>query len=140
MEINEALEFLRGRRNGVVVTVKRDGRPQLSNVIYKVGDDGLIRVSVTAGRAKTKNAQRDPRVSFYSTAEDFWSYVVVDGTAELTPPASSTDDATVEQLVDLYRSMVGEHPDWNEYRQAMVKDQRQVLIIHPEHAYGAIAR
>lgn len=136
MEMESALEYARGRQWGVLATVKADGRPQLSNIGYAVGDDGVIRISVTADRAKTKNAARDPRVSLHVTADDFWSYVVVEGQAELLPTAAAPDDATVDELVALYQAIQGEHPDWDEYRQAMVDDRRLVLRIHPARAYG----
>lgn len=138
MDLTRALEFAAAAGRGVVVTIKRDGRPQLSNVLFAVGDDGLIRVSVTDGRAKTANLRRDPRVSLHVTAPDFWSYAVIEGVADLTPVAAATDDATVEELVALYRSMRGEHPDWDDYRRAMVADRRLVLRIRPEHAYGML--
>jgi PPOX class probable F420-dependent enzyme len=138
MELTEALDYLRQRTRGVLVTLKSDGRPQLSNIGYAAGDDGLVRVSVTATRAKTANARRDPRVSLHSTAENFWSYVVLEGDAELSSVAAAPDDATVDELVDYYRTVAGEHPDWEEYRRAMVSDQRLVLRIHPTHAYGVL--
>lgn len=136
MELDQALEYVRGKHRGVLVTLKGDGRPQLSNIAYGLGEDGVIRISVTADRAKTKNAGRDPRVSLHVTADDFWSYVVVEGDAELAPVASAPDDATVDELVELYRQLQGEHPDWDEYREAMVADRRLVLRLRPTHAYG----
>jgi len=140
MDLDAALDYLRPRHFGVVVTLKRDGRPQLSNVGYAVGDDGIVRVSVTASRAKTANARRDPRVSLHVAAPDFWSYVVLEGDAEVTPVAAAPDDATVDELVTLYRTISGEHPDWDDYRRAMVADERLVLRIHPTRAYGALPR
>lgn len=136
MELDAGLEYVRGRHRGVLVTLKADGRPQLSNIAYALGDDGVIRISVTADRAKTKNAARDGRVSLHVTADDFWSYVVIEGDAEVLPTAAAPDDATVDELVELYRAVQGEHPDWDEYRQAMVADRRLVLRIHPTRAYG----
>ena len=136
MELDQALEYVGPKHRGVLVTLKADGRPQLSNIAYGLGDDGVIRISVTADRAKTKNAGRDPRVSLHVTADDFWSYVVVEGVAELAPGASSPTDATVDELVELYRALQGEHPDWDEYRAAMVADRRLVLRLRPTHAYG----
>ena len=136
MELEQALAYVRPRHRGVLVTLKGDGRPQLSNIAYALGDDGVIRVSVTADRAKTKNVGRDQRVSLHVTADDFWSYVVVEGIAELAPVASSPADATVDELVELYRALQGEHPDWDEYRAAMVADRRLVLRLRPTRAYG----
>lgn len=136
MELDKALDFARPKRNGVLTTIKRDGRPQLSNISYQVGDDGVIRISVTEGRAKTRNLRRDPRASLYVTQEDFWAYVVIEARAELGPPAADPHDDAVEELIALYRSIAGEHPDWDEYRAAMVTDRRVVLKLHPERAYG----
>jgi PPOX class probable F420-dependent enzyme len=125
-------------RSGVLATIKRDGRPQLSNVTY-AWDDGLIRVSVTADRAKTANLRRDPRVSLHVSSRDFWTWVVVEGTADLTPVAADPGDATVEELVTYYRGTAGEHPDWDDYRRAMVADRRLVVRFRPEHAYGQVS-
>lgn len=136
MDPAPALDYVRARRWGVLVTLKRDGRPQLSNVGYAVGDDGVVRVSITDGRAKYANAARDARVSLHVTAEDFRSYVVLEGDAELTPVATAPDDATADELVEVYRGLVGEHPDWDDYRRAMVADRRLVLRLRPTHAYG----
>jgi len=138
MEIDEALTFLRDHRNGVITTLKRDGRPQLSNIIYAVQDDGTIDISVTAPRAKTRNAARDPRVSLHVTRDDFYAYVVVEGDAELSPVSTEPGDAAGLRLQALYRQLVGEHDDWDEYLRAMVTDQRQVLTIRPTHAYGML--
>lgn len=136
MEITAALDYARHHRRGVLLTLKEDGRPQASNIMYGVGDDGVIRISATADRAKSANARRDPRVSLHVTAEDFWSYVVIEGNADVTPTAAAPDDATVDELVELYRSLQGEHEDWDDYRAAMVTDRRLVIRIRPTHAYG----
>ena len=136
MDMERALEVVAEQHKCVLATIKRDGRPQLSNVMYALGDDGLIRVSITDDRAKTANIRRDPRVSMYIGREDFWAYLVVEGDAELSPVAAAPDDATVSELVDLYRSLQGEHDDWDDYRAAMVRDRRLVLRIRPTHAYG----
>lgn len=136
MDLPTAIAYVSERNRGVLTTQKRDGRPQLSNVMYGVGDDGLIRISITADRAKAKNLARDPRASLHVTADDFWSYVVVEADAELSPVAAAVDDDTVEELVDLYRAGAGEHPDWDEFRRAMVDDHRLVVRLRPVHAYG----
>jgi PPOX class probable F420-dependent enzyme len=134
-------ELIGGRHQGVLVTIRKDGWPQLSNVNY--GWDAptqTIRVSTTDGRAKTRNMRRDPRVSFHVTSGDFWSYAVIDGHAELSAVAEDPHDAAVEELVDLYRAVQGEHPDWDDYRAAMVRDRRLVVRIQAERAYGAVRR
>ena len=138
MDISTALDFVREHPRVVLVTLKRDGRPQLSNVASAVGDDGTIRISITADRAKARNLARDPRASVHATREDFYAYVVVEGDAELSPVTTDPHDATADELVDLYRAIAGEHPDWEDYRAAMVQDARQVIRIRPTHAYGML--
>ena len=133
------IDFVAGRRWGVLATVKRDGRPQLSNVGYAYdAAEGLVRVSVTADRAKTRNLERDPRVTLHVASRDFWTWVAVEGSAELTPVAADPHDATVEELITYYRGVSGEHEDWDEYRSAMVADRRLVVRFAPEHAYGQL--
>ena len=136
MELAQALERAAGQRLGVLTTLKRDGRPQLSNISYDVGDDGVIRISVTDGRAKTGNLRRDPRASLYVGRSDGWAYVVLECRAELGPVAAAPDDEAVEDLIALYRRVGGEHPDWDDYRRSMVADRRLVVRLHPERAYG----
>ena len=138
MELATALAFARQHPRGIITSQKRDGRPQLSNVMFLVGDDGVIRVSITADRAKYANLRRDPRASLHVTQEDFYAYVVLDADVTLSHVAAAPDDAAVDELVDLYRSMVGEHPDWDEYRAAMVTDRRLVARLSPTHAYGML--
>ncbi len=120
---------------GVLVTIKRDGRPQLSNVTY-VFDGTRVRVSLTDGRAKTKNLRRDPRASLYVDGPRGRSYVVLEGKADLSPVAAEPDDEVVEDLVDYYRTASGEHPDWDEYRAVMVQDKRLMFSMTVDHAYG----
>jgi PPOX class probable F420-dependent enzyme len=130
-------ELLRSRRRGVLVTLKRDGRPQLSNVAFAYDETaGVIRISVTDDRAKTRNLRRDPRASFHVTTEDLGAYLVVEGSAELSPVAADPHDATADELVKIYRAVRGEHPNWDEFRAAMVADRRVVLRLPVEHAYG----
>jgi PPOX class probable F420-dependent enzyme len=138
MELDAALAFARQHPRGILVTLKRDGRPQTSNIMFTVGDDGLIRISVTAARAKTRNAARDPRVSLHVNQDDFWAYAVIEGDAELSPVSTEPGDATGQELAEMYRAMQGEHPDWDEYFAAMVRDQRLVLRLRPTHAYGML--
>jgi PPOX class probable F420-dependent enzyme len=121
--------------NGVLVTLRKEGRPQLSNIAYGYAD-GVARISVTDSRAKTRNLSRDPRASLYVTTPDFWSWVVADGTAELTPPAADPHDTTVEALIGYYRDISGEHPDWDEYRAVMVADKRRLVTLRVERMYG----
>ena len=120
---------------GVLVTIKRDGRPQLSNVTY-VYDGTRIRVSLTDDRAKTKNLRRDPRASLYVGWPARPLVRRTGGKAELSPVAADPHDAVVEDLVDYYRAASGEHPDWDEYRAVMVRDKRLMFSMTVDHAYG----
>ena len=140
MELDAALSFTRDHRQGVIATSKHDGRPQLSNIVYWLPDDGIIRISATDGRAKTANLRRDARASLHVTSDDFWSYVVIEAQAEVTAVAASPDDAVVDELVEYYRALSGEHPDWDDYRRTMVADRRLVLRLRPERAYGMTSR
>lgn len=140
MQVPEALDFIRDKRNGILIALKSDGRPQSSNIAFVVGDDDVIRVSVTDGRAKTANLRRDPRVSLHVNRDDFWAYAVIEVDVSMLATAASPDDATVDALVDHYRAVAGEHDDWAEYRQAMVDNRRLLLELRPTHAYGMLNR
>ncbi|BAX93977.1 PPOX class F420-dependent oxidoreductase [Mycobacterium shigaense] len=134
---DKLLALISGNSLGVLATIKRDGRPQLSNVSYHFDPRELvIRVSITEPRAKTRNLRRDPRASILVDSDDGWSYAVAEGVAELTPPAAAPGDDTVEALIALYRNIAGEHPDWDDYRRAMVTDRRVVLRLPISHLYG----
>lgn len=134
---DKLLAVITGNSLGILATIKRDGRPQLSNVTYHFDPRTLsIGVSVTEPRAKTRNLRRDPRASILVSSEDGWSYAVAEGDAVLSPPAAAPDDDTVESLIALYREVAGEHPDWDEYRQAMVLGRRVLLRLPISHLYG----
>ena len=138
MEISEALEAVRADKQAVLVTLRRDGRPQLSNVLAAVDGDGVIRVSTTSDRAKTANLRRTPWAAVHVNGGDFWSYAVVEGDVTLSEVAADPGDAATEELVALYRALVGEHDDWDDYRAAMVREGRVVVRVHPTHAYGLL--
>jgi len=134
---DKLLAVISGNSLGVLATIKRDGRPQLSNVSYHFEPRELVvRVSITEPRAKTRNLRRDPRASILVDCDDGWSYAVAEGTAELTLPAAAPDDETVEALIALYRNIAGEHPDWDEFREAMVTDRRVLLTLRISHVDG----
>jgi len=139
MEIAEALEFIGASHRGVLVTQRRDDRPQLSNISYGL-IDGVVKISITAGRAKYHNLLRNPRASMHVTSDDFWAYAVVDGEAEMSTVATKPDDPGVDELVELYKVILGEHPDWDDYRRAMVADKRVVVRLRPTYAYGMLNR
>jgi PPOX class probable F420-dependent enzyme len=134
---DKLLALLSGNSLGVLATIKGDGRPQLSNVSYYFDKAHLtIQVSITEPLAKTRNLRRDPRASIHVSSDDGWAYAVADGEATLTPPAVAPDDDTVEALIALYRNIAGEHPDWDDYRRAMVEDRRVLLTLPIAHVYG----
>ena len=134
---DKLLAVLCGNSLGVLATIKRDGRPQLSNVSYWFDKQNLaVQASITEERAKTRNLRRDPRASIHVTSDDGWAYAVAEGEATLTPPAAAPDDETVEALIGLYRNIAGEHPDWDDYRRAMVDERRVLLTIPVAHVYG----
>lgn len=136
MEIVDALVMARANSQSVLTTLKRDGLPQLSNVLHAVGVDGLVRVSTTAGRAKYANLARRPWAALKVDGATFWSYAVLEADVELSEVAAQPDDAAVDELVELYRALSGEHEDWAAYRAAMVADRRVVVRLRPNHAYG----
>jgi PPOX class probable F420-dependent enzyme len=138
MEIDEALRAARARNQSVFTTLRRNGRPQLSNVLHAVGDDDLIRISTTADRAKYANVRRTPWAAVHVLGESFWSYAVLEGDVTLSEVAAAPDDAAVEELVELYRVLRGEHDDWDDYRAAMVSERRVVIRVRPTYAYGAL--
>ncbi|MEM7274287.1 MAG: PPOX class F420-dependent oxidoreductase [Actinomycetota bacterium] len=138
MELNDALAWAGERRNAVLITIRRDGRPQSSDISFAVVD-GVFTISVTADRAKTANMRRDPRVVLHLTDPGSWSYVSFDGTVELTEPTTAPDDATADALVEYYERVAGQpHPDWDEYRAAMVEEGRLLARFTPAKAVGQI--
>ncbi|WP_402465188.1 PPOX class F420-dependent oxidoreductase [Isoptericola aurantiacus] len=132
---DELLAFLRSRHNGVLVTTRDDGRPQLSPVTYGVDGEGRVVVSTYPERAKAVNLRKRPQASFMSQGDDFGdAWVQVDGTAEVLDLPDS-----LEPLVEYYRAAAGtEHPDWDEYRAAMVSQGKSVVRLTIER-WGPIA-
>jgi PPOX class probable F420-dependent enzyme len=128
------LEFLRERHHGILVTTRVDGRPQLSPVTCGVDTQGRLVVSSYPQRAKAHNARRDPRVSMCVLSDDFGgAYVQIDGQAEVLDLPEA-----LEPLVEYFRCISGEHPDWDEYRAAMVR-QGKCLIRVTIDDWGPVA-
>ncbi|GAA2148272.1 PPOX class F420-dependent oxidoreductase [Actinomadura napierensis] len=125
VERSELLEFLRPRHRALIATTRSDGRPQLSPVTCGVDTEGRIVVSTYPERVKARNARRDARVSLCVLSDD-WNgpYVQVDGTAEVLDMPEAAD-----ALVDYYRCIAGEHPDWDEYREAMRRQDKSLIRV-----------
>jgi PPOX class probable F420-dependent enzyme len=125
---DQLLEFIRPRHNGILATTRRDGRSQLSPVTMGVDAEGRIVVSTYPERAKARNAGRQEQASMCVLSDDFGGdWVQVDGRIELV-----SQPAAVEALVDYYRSISGEHPDWDEYREAMARQGKVLLRLSIE--------
>jgi PPOX class probable F420-dependent enzyme len=138
MELDAAMAAARATHQSVLTTLRRDGKPQLSNVLHVVFDDGVIRVSTTTDRAKYHNLRRQPWAALKVDGKTFWSYAVIEAEASFSEPAAEPNDATVDELVAYYRAVSGEHPDWDDYRHAMVADHRVVVRLTPTRAYGLL--
>ncbi|GGS88543.1 PPOX class F420-dependent oxidoreductase [Streptomyces chromofuscus] len=134
VSLDELLDFVRPRHHALLLTRRADGSPQASPLTCGVDDSGRIVVSTYPERAKTRNAKRDPRVSLVVLSDD-WNgpWVQIDGTAEVIDAPDS-----VEPLVEYYRNIAGEHPDWAEYRQAMVKQGKSIIRVTPQR-WGPVA-
>jgi PPOX class probable F420-dependent enzyme len=140
MDLTVALDFARTTRRSVMATTRRDGRPQLSNVLHRVTDDGVVQVSTTTGRAKYLNLARDPWAALHVTQDDFWAYVVLEGAVDLAPIIASVDDPGVDEHIEHYRLVVGEHEDWDAFRASLVAEFRSMIRLVPSRAYGMAAR
>ncbi|WP_405160970.1 PPOX class F420-dependent oxidoreductase [Nocardia sp. NBC_01499] len=134
VEQSALLEFLRPRHRAVLVTTRADGTPQLSPVTCGLDSQGCIAISTYPTRAKTHNARRNPQVSLCVLSDD-WNgpYVQVDGRAEVLDMPEALDG-----LIDYFRCISGEHPDWNEYREAMVRQNKSLIRVHIDR-WGPIA-
>jgi PPOX class probable F420-dependent enzyme len=131
----EALnDFIRPRHHAVLVTTRSDGSPQMSPVTCGLDGEGRVVISTYPQRAKSRNARRDPRVSVLVLSDEFNdAYVQVDGTAEVL----DLPDA-LEPLVEYFRVISGEHPDWDEYREAMRKQGKCLIRVTIER-WGPVA-
>ena|SRR5579871_2069794 len=133
IEQERAREFLARHQHGVLATIHRDGRPQLSNILYVLDDDGRIKISVTQTRVKTRNLRRDPRAALHVQGADPYEYLVIEGTARLIE-----GEGLAARLRDYYRKARGDHPDWAEYDAAMINEQRLLVSLSIDHTYGQL--
>jgi PPOX class probable F420-dependent enzyme len=130
VEIARATDFLSRNPRAVLATLRADGRPQLSPIVAAVDDDGRVLISTRETAVKAKNLARDPRASLCVLTERFFGeWVQAEGTAELIHLPEA-----LPILEDYYRRISGEHPDWEEYREAMREERRLVLRIALDRA------
>ncbi|MFM9376545.1 PPOX class F420-dependent oxidoreductase [Gordonia sp. VNK21] len=130
-------DLIASAKIGVLATLKASGLPQLSPVTAVYDRDAdVIYISMTADRAKTKNLRRDPRAAIEYTGDDKYTWATAEGEVVLHGPSDDPDSPAVDALVEYYRLGAGEHPDWTEYRQVMVDDQRVLAALHVRHVYG----
>ena len=130
MELDRALDFVREHHHAVMLTRRRDGSPQMSPIACNVDAEGRIVVSTRETAMKTTHLRRDPHVVLCVLSDGFFGdWIQVEGVAEIV----SLPEA-MEPLVDYYRTTSGEHPDWDDYRAAMVRDQRVIVRITAERA------
>ncbi|MEU3493048.1 PPOX class F420-dependent oxidoreductase [Kitasatospora cineracea] len=134
VELAALLDFVRPRHRALLLTRRADGSPQASPLTCGVDDDGRIVVSTYPERAKTRNARRDPAVSVVVLSDE-WNgpWVQIDGEAEVLDLPEA-----LEPLVEYYRNISGEHPDWDEYREAMRRQGKSLIRITPRR-WGPIA-
>ena len=130
MDIEKARDFMRDNHRAVMATRRRDGRPQLSPVAVGVLPDGEVVISTRETAIKVRNLERDAHLSLCVMNDQFFgTYVVVDGTARIVHLPEA-----MEELVGYYRSVSGEHPDWDDYREAMERDRRVMVHVDIEQA------
>ena len=129
MDLEEARSFMGEHHRGILSTVRRDGRPQMSAVSVALDGEGRPSISTREAAFKVRNIRKDPRVSLCVTSDDFWSWIQVDGTATVV----SLPDA-MDELVSHYGALAGEHPDWDDYRRSMDEQARVILLIDMEPA------
>lgn len=136
MTTDDALALIASLRLGALVTLRRDGRAQTSNVVYALRDRQVL-VSVTEDRAKTKNLRRDPRATLHVSRPDGSAWAAVECDAGLSPVSAEPGDATGRALLDLYEAISGAaHPDPDDFFRAMVDERRLLLTLTVTHGYG----
>jgi PPOX class probable F420-dependent enzyme len=130
MDLDQARAFLREHHHGVLATTRRDGRPQLSPVAATVDAAGRVVISSRETAYKVRNLRREPRAAYCGFTERFFGqWVQVEGPVEIISLPAAMDG-----LVAYYRSISGDHPDWDDYRAAMIRDQRLLIAITIERA------
>lgn len=138
MDLDEARGFLEERAQGVIAVVDDDGYPHVTRIVYDLGEDDVVRISITDGRVKTRHLRDRPRATLHVRGDDDWHWVSVVADAELSPVAASPDDPVADELLRTYEAVAGAHDDPAAFRRAMVDDRRLVLRLHPRRLYGQL--
>ena len=138
MDLQKAITWASNSHHGVLITLRKDGRPQSSDIAYAVIDEKFC-ISATATRAKTKNLLRDNRAVLHITSPETWSYISFDGIAEITQTAQQPADTVCKELASVFTAIQKkQHPDWDEFNQAMINDKRLIIRFVPDNAVGQI--
>ncbi len=138
MELDKALAWVAEKNHGILITIRSDGRAQSSDISFTL-KNGKFCISATASRAKTRNLLRDGRAVLHVTSPKTWSYISFDGTVEVTSPTQTHNDEVNQELAEIYQRILGEeHPNWEEFQQAMINDGRLVLRFVPQSAVGMV--
>jgi PPOX class probable F420-dependent enzyme len=136
---DQPMTTLEDRHQAVLVTLRKDGSPQTSNIAFTL-KDGVARVSVTADRAKTRNLERDPRCLLHVLGSTFWEYAALPATATLGPVTTEPGDEAGRELLEVYEAITGKpHPDPDEFYAAMVSERRLVLRLTLQPGTGPLA-
>ncbi len=129
MDLDEARAFLVEHHRAILATARADGRPQMSPISVALDSEGRPSISTRETAYKVRNIRKNPAVSLCVTSDDFWRWIQVDGTAEVVSLPEAMD-----LLVEQYRTVAGEHPDWDDYRRAMQEQRRVIVRIDIERA------
>ena len=138
MDLDKAITWASTTHHGVLITLRKDGRPQSSDIAYTV-IEGKFCISATATRAKTINLLRDNRAVLHITSPETWSYISFDGIVEITQIAQQPEDSVCKELAKVFTAIQKkQHPNWDEFNQAMINDKRLVIRFVPDSAVGQI--
>mgnify|MGYP001230508808 CR=1 FL=1 len=138
MDLDQAVKWASNSHHGALITLRKDGRPQSSDIVYAL-IEGKFCISATATRAKTRNLLRDNRAVLHITSPESWSYISFDGVAEISETAQQANDKVCKELADVFKAVQKkQHPDWDEFNEAMISDKRLVIRFVPNSAVGQI--
>ena len=133
-------QLIASNREAVLATVRRDGSPHLTNILYTVDDpDRLVRISTLAGRAKTQHLGRNPRAALHVAGDDFWAWAVAEGRATLSEVATTAGDAACRELLIVHTAFYGPPAHEGDFYTEMIADRRLVIRLQVDRIYGLIA-